>query len=53
MGNFEKPDSVCEKCICSRCRENVANGKRSASCSGCATCNGTIDDCPLDLFQEN
>lgn len=58
LTNNTKPDCAsrviksCEKCICSRCSDNIVNGNQSASCSGCATCSGIINDCPFDLFQE-
>lgn len=52
MGNFEKPHVACRKCLCRFCARNIATGKKEVTCSGCATCTGTLDDCPLDLFEE-
>lgn len=33
-------------------QEILQQAKKEATCSGCATCTGTLDDCPLDLFVE-
>lgn len=49
----KRTDEICEKCICSKCKENMTSGERSASCCGCTTCNGAISKCPLDLFYTN
>ena len=51
MSNFEHPNISCDKCLCKICAENVYRGLKSAGCSGCATCHGVQDDCPLDMFR--
>lgn len=51
MSNFEHPNLKCDKCLCKICAENIASGLITAGCSGCATCNGVMDDCMIDLFK--
>ncbi len=52
MSNFEHQNTSCDKCLCKICAENVASGLQKANCSGCATCHGVMDDCPLDMFEK-